>query len=138
MGDSLYVINALFASATPGILLGQFTTCAGAPQLVAFFGGLTTFFFLFPLFLLSMSDEGSPLSIFSTTVWRSLLTARSLWIRFFLIAAGIVLTALISAAIAAVSPLVIGAVATAVVIALTMVYFRLLGRLAWCLTELGR
>jgi hypothetical protein len=136
MGDSLYVINALFASATPGILLGQVTACAGAPRFLAFFGGLMTFYVFFPLFLLSMSDEGSPLSLVSGSVWRSLLAARSLWIRFYLITAGIVLAALIAVAVAAVSSFLISVPVSLMAIALTMVYFRLLGRLAWCLAEL--
>ena len=137
MGDSLYVINALFVSATPGILFGQFFACAGAPMFIAFFCGLLTFYCLFPVIMLSMSEEGSPLSIASSGVWRSLLTARTLWTRFYLASGGIVIAALVGAAIAAVTSLLISAPVAAVVVALAMIYFRLLGRLAWCLSELG-
>jgi hypothetical protein len=136
MGDSLYVINALFVSATPGVLFGQFLNCAGVPAFFAFFCGLITFYWLFPVIMLSMSEEGSPLSIASGSVWRSLLTARTLWTRFYVASAGIVLGAVVGASIAAVTSLLISVPVTAVVIALAMIYFRLLGRLAWCLSEL--
>ena len=146
MGEAFYVINAFFASATPGVLFGVLLTCGGVPKSFAFFFVLVSFFTLFPVFLLSMVEEGSPLSIASSAIWRSLLVARPLWIKFYLFSLGIAFAALMGMVIAVAalkyaSPaigFVLCGVAIAFVIAVTMVYFRLLGRLAWCLSELDR
>jgi hypothetical protein len=135
MMDGFYVVNGLFAAAVPGVLIGQIPACAGAPSFFPVLGGTLSFVALFPVLVLSMCDQQSPLSIASPAVWRSLLEARPLWTKFYLISSGMTFAALLALGVMVVSPFLVSALVGAFVIAVAMVYFRLLGRLACCLGE---
>ena len=88
---------------------------------------------LFPIFLLSMLETRSPTDPVSLAVWRSVLYAWRAWLAFYLIAlaTAVVAAALVAAAIRQAGGAV-GLVATGVLPTVAwMIYFRLLGRLAW-------
>jgi len=92
---------------------------------------------LFPLVLLSMLEMNSPLVPLSTTVCRSLVDHWRAWIGFYLetilLAAaigGILIAALLPQSGLVGIPLLILLVFA--LVAALMIYFRLLGRLAWC------
>ena len=142
VGETFYLIVAVCLSAMPAFLVADFASLPTdqlawrlAPSLAASL--------LFPLVLLSMLEANSPLMPFSKPIWSSLFSLPGTWCLFYLLA-----TALVGCA---------GACADAVwmltardwtpaVIALTIalilafvnfstIYFRLLGRLGWVLTQ---
>jgi DNA-directed RNA polymerase subunit RPC12/RpoP len=136
MMDSLYVFNSLFASVALGILpcllvaTTEITTLAGAVTGIA----------LFPVFVLSAMEEGSPLGFASRPMWRSLQTASQLWLKFYLLSValafgGLLATYLLAVSLTVTGGFLIGAFFSAILVAIGMVYCRLLGRLAWCLSE---
>jgi DNA-directed RNA polymerase subunit RPC12/RpoP len=135
LGQAFYVVNALLASAVPGILLGQAGVCVGGRIWLALSGGAVTFFVLFPIFLLSMLEEGSPLSIASAAIWRTLRTAIRLWLKIYLISAGIGCLVLLGLQVMVSTGFLLRTLVAGLITAALMVYFRLLGRLAWCLAE---
>ena len=93
---------------------------------------LTSFLVLFPILLLSMLETNSPLNPLSPPIWRSLLTARRAWVTFYLETAVLVIGGwyVVQALLLVLFPggLI---VASFVLVAGLMIYFRLLGRLAW-------
>ncbi len=137
MGDSLYLLNSLFVSALPGVLLGVFLAGIGVlPTWFSLVLGLATAAVLLPVALLSALEEGSPLSVWSPVIWRSLRSARSTWIRFYLLAILLNAGQAIAVAILALPYLLAGLAGAVLLTALQMIYFRLLGRLALCLAQL--
>lgn len=130
-GSTFFVINslALTAAAGNGVewLLGQ----AELPGEYALVGVPLV---LFPLVLLSMLEVNSPFVPLSKTVCRSLVRNWRAWIGFhvetiLLLAAagGIVIAALLPGSLLLAIP-----AAALTGVASLMIYFRLLGRLAWC------
>ena len=117
---------------------------------------------LFPILLLSMLEADSPMMPFSVAVWRSMATSWRAWAVFYLESAALVALAVFLWPILAVPsaaglvgvdtladlrhfllsaplPSVVGMLgASALVVAILMIYFRLLGRLAWCCMKATR
>jgi hypothetical protein len=127
--EPLYIFNSLCLSTAPG---------AGVAWLLAEYGhpndavALVGFFFFFPIVLLSLLESNSPLGVISLPVYRTFWTAFSGWAGFYLstaillAAAGIVVTAATSAG------RFWGAIAANLTFTIVwLIYFRLLGRLAW-------
>jgi hypothetical protein len=136
MMEIFYVVNCIFVSGTPGVLLGQLLACGGASPLASVFVGLITIYALFPVLLLSTLEEGSPIGMASAKVWTSLITAYRAWAWFYLISAGLLLLAAGSLLLLLNAPFFLLQLLVAAVPALiSMLYFRLLGRLDWCLAE---
>jgi len=131
---SLYLINSLIAS----MLIGWGIESL-APTLPPGAGTGGAVFLLFPVVLLSMLETGSVLNPISRAVSGSLLTRWWAWCGFYLLA-GLLVAAVVGveqglrtlggpwAALPA-------AIFTATAM---LVYFRLLGRLGWCITERSR
>jgi hypothetical protein len=96
-------------------------------------------FALFPIFLLSMLEGNSALRLLSPTVVGSLFTVGWAWAMFYLesailVAAFVALSALVLHVVGLWGLLPLGILAVPVL----MVYFRLLGRVAWCCGEVMR
>jgi hypothetical protein len=126
--DVGYVVVALFCSATPGICGGLVggTTVA----LTATVGAMAV---LFPIFLLSSLNAESPVTIFSSVVWRSMLWAWRGWVLFY-VATFAVATLFVGARWLVVDYLswAWDVILCGVVVACVwMAYCRLLGRLSW-------
>ncbi len=130
LGEFVYTVNALILSALPGVVAAPVWQWLAVPR---FLGIGVTVPVLFPVFLLSMLETRSPTDPVSLPVWRSLLWAWRAWLLFYVLALAVALVAaaLLAAAIGQVGGAA-GLVATAVLpTAAWMIYFRLLGRLAW-------
>jgi hypothetical protein len=130
MMDVFYVVNALLAAALPGLFLGGAWMCLGGKVWSAFCGGAISAIALFPVFLTSMVAEGSTFSVASPAVWGTLRTESRLWGKFYLLSAGLGIGLPIEAPSEGYLNLIHVDDAASVVIAI-MIYFRLLGRLAW-------
>jgi len=131
MLDVFYIINALLASALPGLFLGGVWMCLGGKVDSAFFGGAFSALALFPVFLTSMVAEGSCFSVASPAVWGTLQTESRLWGKFYLLSAGLGIAVLLLSSILAGGGFLVRGLCSALVVAAIMIYFRLLGRLAW-------
>ena len=136
-GDIVYVLTSLFFAVLPGwgiATLGQ--SPSGETQL---FMAISTLL-LFPVFLLSTLETNSPFHPFSLPVWRSVVRVQRAWILFYLLTFAV---AFIAGPLAVYLSLVgvaccgswIGTLAGvgggAVLSIGWLIYFRLLGRLAW-------
>ncbi|MBN2474153.1 MAG: hypothetical protein JXB62_06080 [Pirellulales bacterium] len=91
-----------------------------------------SFILFFPVVLLSMLETSSPINPFSATVWRSMWTARSAWMMFYLETAILVVGCWYAVPLIVSTPFPGVVLAAAVFVAGLFIYFRLLGRLAWC------
>jgi len=129
-GDILFFFSGLCVGVLPGVVFVQVAGYVGP------LAGLivpASVLVLFPLAVLSMLEGGSPLSVLSLSVLRSLFSASGAWILFYLE------TALLLGAFVLFTGWVFrtmgpwGLYLPAVPsVAVLMVYCRLLGRLAWC------
>jgi DNA-directed RNA polymerase subunit M/transcription elongation factor TFIIS len=130
-GSTFFVINSLGLSLLAGQGLGRLLDRVQLPGVYAMVGVPLV---LFPWLLLSMLEANSPLVPVSRAVCGSLLRKWRAWLGFYL--ETILLLAVIGAS--AIAAMLIGSLPVAMpVLAMTMVaslmiYFRLLGRLAWC------
>ncbi len=128
-GDCFFVINS---AALCALLELGLSWALGESALV---GGLmiAVSLGLFPVFFLSMVEAQTPMDPFSLPIWKSLFTVWSAWGAFYVMTT--LLTFLIALGwwqigmIHPYSGMVFGAI---VVVPGMMIYFRLLGRLAWC------
>lgn len=135
--DTFYIINSLFASAFPGVLLGLVPWWLGlTSRLPSLLLGLLSGLFLFPLMLLSALDAGSPASLWSPTVFRILRRDHPRARRFYLASAGLFIGGAVSMLVLlARSPFFVSLACAVALNATLLVYARLLGRLAGLLSE---
>ena len=127
--ESIYVFVGLAISVLPALVFAPLWDWLGWPKLLMMSVSAAL---LFPLLLLSMLEANSPMMPVSPPVWRSLLTAWRAWGLFYLITlpAAVLVFLLTGAALKyawILGPLVAGVLLAAA----WMIYFRLLGRLAW-------
>jgi len=135
MRDVFYVVNGLLSAALPGILLGGIFMCLGGSVRSAIYGGTLSSLALFPVFLISMITEGSCFAIASPAVWSTLRTAWRLWGVFYLLSAGLALLLFVLTRWLASGEFFLNGLSSAAAVAVAMIYFRLLGRLARRLSE---
>jgi DNA-directed RNA polymerase subunit RPC12/RpoP len=133
MGESAWLFCAVCMSGTPGAaltwLFGMGQTMNGAILFAA------SIFFMFPIVLMSMIETNSIFGMVSLPVLRTLVAATSGWIGFYVAAAA--LTAAVAAIDAVaywLNPYFGIIVASIVQAAFWIIYFRLIGRLAWYCT----
>lgn len=132
MLDGFFVINSLLASASPGAL----AMCAGVMSgWNAVFAGTATTVAFFPILVLSALEQASPLGFASPAIWKSLRAARPRWVKFYLLSAGLAIVGLLAGSLLATANFFLSGLSCAALTAIGMVYFRLLGRLAWCISE---
>jgi hypothetical protein len=139
LADGFYIVVSLFLAALPGVLLGQLALCAGMVASLYSAAGLAgsalSAFLLFPILLLSSLEAGSPWNVHSPRVRRSLTLLPRGWIRFYILSGALISLAVLAVLLHAFDSFVVQLVATTLVALAGMVYFRLLGRLAWCCRE---
>ncbi len=129
IADLVYPFTALCASMLPGAALGWLLARLGLPGDVV---ASLVVFFLFPIVLLSMLDNDSPLGTVSAPVWHTLRIAGRGWAGFYLATAALLAAA--GAAFWAVGragAFLQTAGGGLILAAVWVIYFRLLGRLAW-------
>ncbi len=128
--DGLYLLGSLVVAVVAGMFLQWLLEPVGLPEEMGVFGGVAA---VFPIALLSMLERGSPLGLISPAVWDSLWRRRGAWATFYI--ASVILAAA-TMGLTAVIVLLPGLVAMPLVVTLfvgaLLLYFRLLGRLAWC------
>lgn len=126
--SALFIINALGVSAMPGLLLGLATQ----RQLVGFGLMALSIFLLYPFVILSMIDEDSLFVPYSRFIHQTLGSVRKGWVKFYLSALGIYAVIAGTQILALFFPGEYWSYATLVLVNLaTMIYFRLIGRLAY-------
>ncbi|QDS98353.1 hypothetical protein [Adhaeretor mobilis] len=141
IGEAMYFLISAVASAVPAALIGKAMTqlAESLSPSVADLGPVlagTGWLLAFPVAILSSLEQGSPMAVFSPKIGKSLLTCLPTWLLYY------AETMLLIGAAAAGSVWLIGRhpllgmAAAPVLFAATLLYFRLLGRLAWQLSEL--
>jgi hypothetical protein len=129
--DSFYLWIALLVSAVPGILLGYLLGMGGTGgSWVAILLGTVIAFGLFPVLLLSALDTGTPLGLWSQTVFESLNGHKRTAAQFLLGSAALVLVGMVFLLVMAQPWLLVSLLGALGLNATLMIYFRLLGRLA--------
>ena len=130
---SLFIVNAAGISAAPGALFAALIPAAGSFRSIF---AIPSLFALFPIILMSMLEDESPISLYSKTIHESLRKCFGSWLKFYLIAA--ILSVIV------VIPHLVGLViespawnylAAIVLVVATVIYFRTFGRLAWVINE---
>jgi hypothetical protein len=124
-GPAFYLALAIAASLVLGGLLGA--PLARVPEAMAI-----GFFLFFPLVLLSMLEIGSPVGFVSSRLFGTLLNRPGCWLLFYLETAPLVVAIYFGATSPAISTLAV-VLASPFCLAMALLYFRLLGRLAWWL-----
>ncbi|MBN1854435.1 MAG: hypothetical protein JW829_17015 [Pirellulales bacterium] len=132
MLNGFYVLMAIAVATVPGWAIRMFTA---ADPLAVVIVGTMLFLILFPFVLLSMLEISSPWAIFSPRVFGSLWRAPVAW--FFFTMESFLLVAVLAFGnfwIYQFNPWLVPLI-TPIVVAGSFVYFRLLGRLGWCLAQ---
>jgi DNA-directed RNA polymerase subunit M/transcription elongation factor TFIIS len=132
--DAIYLPAALFVAVLPGLAVGQLARITtgeiGLPIAAA-----ASVFLLFPFVLVSMLEAGSPIGIISSPVARSLHVATRRWLQFYGLTAVLISAALAAWQLRWFESVLLNFLAAAAAVAAGLLYFRLLGRLAWCCQE---
>ena len=128
--DFLYIVDSFVVALLPGVVLYQILSATDLPRGMAVPGAV---FFLFPVVLLSMLEAGSPFVPVSSLVWGSLFSRWWAWLIFYLETAALLVGSLALAAVVFHFTGSWGVILIAIAwVWGLMVYFRLLGRVAWC------
>ena len=85
---------------------------------------------LSPLLLIASLETGFPLNFASGPVLRSLTSATHHWLRFFLLSFGLAVAAVVAWQLRRLESFLLNFFASLAVVAIAMIYFRMLGRLA--------
>jgi hypothetical protein len=137
--DAWSLLTALFAAVLPGVLLGQLCLLAGAGAAVYQWTVAAccavTGLFAYPVLLLSCLETGSPVNPISRPVWRGLRLTMRRWVLFFVFSAGLITAGVLVWQGRRCGWIALDYTVAVVLVALAMLYFRLLGRLAWCCEE---
>jgi DNA-directed RNA polymerase subunit M/transcription elongation factor TFIIS len=130
-GSTFFVINSLLFSVLAGQGLGWLLRQSQLPGVYAM---IAVPIVLFPFLLLSTLEANSPLVPISKVVWRSLFRKWRAWAVFYLESIPVLAVPGASAVAATLSSSLLWAipVLAMMTVASLMIYFRLLGRLAWC------
>ena len=135
MFDGFFVAMASVASAFPGWAVMQFVALGPDDvwEPVAY-----SSLFVFPVVLLSMLHANSPWAILSPRILASFVRSPVAWFFFYIESIALVaLLAICTVLAMRVSPWMIWLVAPCAVVG-SFFYFRLLGRLGWCLIRSAR
>jgi hypothetical protein len=129
---ALFVINAGGISVAPGALLAALLPSGIWRPILA----IPSLFFLFPIILMSMLEDQSPVSIYSKPIHESLRKCAGSWLKFYSIAS--VLSVIV--AIPHICSFFIESeswnyLAAVFLLVSTVIYFRAFGRLAWVINE---
>ncbi|MFH1919762.1 MAG: hypothetical protein ABIP48_07765, partial [Planctomycetota bacterium] len=133
MFDFFFIFNGTILSLVPGVALAQVLAFTGQPY---WWSIPASVFFVFPVALLSMLEAGSPLVPVSLPIWGSLFSKWWAWTLFYLETALVLAAFLVFAAVVIHYGGTWGSVLVVPAwVAILMIYFRLLGRLAWCCAQ---
>jgi hypothetical protein len=129
--DSLYIVLSFILGVLPGCGAAVILSAIGIPTWISIFAVPISLSLVFPVSLLSMLESGSFIQPYSKIIWRSLREATPAWVLFYaasalgMFVALIALLTILFAGYWAMLPV------SFLLIALLLVYFRILGLLAW-------
>jgi DNA-directed RNA polymerase subunit M/transcription elongation factor TFIIS len=129
--EAIYVAVAFAYSMTPGIVISWFMNRIGLSPAVGFVVSMVSLFAFFPIVLLSLMEADSLAAPLTRPIRVSLDKDRSHWMVFYLESVAILIIMLLAAALIYAKSWLALLLAAAVWSFCWMVYFRLLGRLAW-------
>ncbi len=132
------VLNWLFPFGALAFSAGPFLLVSGLPhaRIPGLVLALVSLILVFPIVFLSMAESNSPAMPYSRAVWRSVGRLRREWMTFHLVATPAWVLLLAAAAVLVRWPGVISqGVLLVVFLWFSLVYFRLLGRMAWILEQ---
>jgi hypothetical protein len=130
MGGLLHLFCSACAGAVPGAALVFFLGKEDAASKVLLWS--MSLFVLFPIILMSTLETNSALGVLSWPTWKTLGTATMGWVKFYVVSAVLCLgTVAIGWAAFWLHGFIGAVVGAAVLTTAWIVYFRLLGRLAW-------
>lgn len=136
LGESAYVITSFLLCMLPGLLVRPWWHLAGVSGTLLIAG---TESLLFPVCLLAMLTNGSPINPVSLAVWQSLRWAWQAWMLFYVLILMVAAVAIeaVSAALDCLDWTTGVIMAGIVITVFWMISFRLLGRLAWFCSRCG-
>jgi hypothetical protein len=120
-------------SAVPGAAVAWLLQKLGiAPVEVMWVTGPVSMFMAFPIVLLSTLESNSMFGVLSWPVLRTLATTTGAWLKFYLTAIAMIVAAVAVSWVASALSALLGVIVAAIVQPIGwIIYFRLLGRLAW-------
>ncbi len=136
MGSLGYMVVGVSVSSLPAAAIYAIPAFEEFPWAVAA-TAVTGWFLCFPVVLLSMLEIGSLSGVFSVRFVRALGKRPGAWLLFLLESSLVVIVAIIVAIILIQISGWMVLLAAPVLLGATFVYFRLLGRLAWWIAEVG-
>ena len=132
IGEFFFLTNSLAVSVLSGLAVGNALKLAGAADWLIGLSVPVSLLLLFPVSLLAMLETNSTLNPFSLPVWRSLLSRWWAWGLFYIETTVLIAAVGALTMLAAIHVPILGAAPAApLLVAALMIYFRLLGRLAW-------
>jgi hypothetical protein len=129
--EALYVAVAFAYSMTPGIILSWIMTKVGISPAVGLIVSMVSLFALFPVVLLSLMEADSLAAPLTKPILASLEKERSHWFVFYLESVAILVITLVAGSLIYLESGLALFLAALVWSFCWLVYFRLLGRLAW-------
>lgn len=132
--ECFYLFNAAVAALILGMVIAAPAQWFDGPRAAIVIG---TVIILFPLFLLSSMEKGSPFELVSPVVWKTLLRYPARWLQFHLLSAPLVLGVgwLIWNGLGLFGLFGDAIVDAVVIVYAWLVYTRLLGRLTWYVSQ---
>lgn len=139
IATAIYFPAAAFVAVLPGALFGTLlSSVIGNPMAAAFaIGGplVLSWMALFPLVLYSMLAEGTITAPFSPHTYRSLQVATAGWVYFYMYSMVFALLGLLAGALTGAQNWFVNSLGAIGLIALALLYCRVLGRLMWYASE---
>ena len=133
LGEPLHLLCALCMSAVPGAAAAWLLEKLGlASPAMMWITGPASMFVMFPIVLMSTLETNSMFGVLSWPVLRTLRTTADAWLKFYMTAAAMIVAVVALCWVASRVGVVAGViVAAALETPAWIIYFRLLGRLAW-------
>jgi hypothetical protein len=141
LGEACYVFSGLFIAVFPAFLAAKVLSLIGADDamfwFVAVVGSSLGVLLIFPFALVSMLESGSAIIPVSQPILRSLRLATGSWLVFTFVSGLVVGAGICLGAVRVLWPdsAVMNFVMALLLLVDFAIYFRLLGRLAWCCDE---
>jgi hypothetical protein len=126
-----YAVLSSSAAIFPGYVIGQVFLWSGAPIWAMFLACTLTLLIFYPVILLSMLKSGSPIAMLSPAVIQSMNSSLGTWLRYYALSGCLGALAALAVWLNWITGFVLGLFCAIPMIAVTMIYHRLMGRLAW-------
>ncbi len=129
--EALYVAVAFAYSMTPGIVVSWIMNYVGLPPALGFLVSMVSLFAFFPIVLLSLMEADSLSAPLTRPILNCLQKQRTHWIVFYLESIAIMVVVLLAGGLIYLKSWFAMALVAGIWSFCWMIYFRLLGRMAW-------